>query len=237
MDLGIDWIESAIRLIVAAALGGLIGIERELDGQDAGFRTHLLLSLGAAVFGVVSIGAFADFTAQQADTNVVVDITRIASYVAAGVGFIGGGAIIKHGGIVKGITTASSLWVAAAIGLAAGLGHWPSAVIACGAAIFALAVLRPVSTALSERQRRKEASLWIDTTPDARIDQLIQEVVDHGIAIRSVEMGLEPAPSGGRQLQISTWPGGGGATDELLSAISARSDVTMVTTGAAPRQS
>lgn len=237
MDLTIDWVATATRLTVAAALGGLIGIERELDGQDAGFRTHLLLSLGSAVFGLVSIGAFADFASTGADTNVVVDVTRIASYVAAGVGFIGGGAIIKHGGIVKGITTAASLWVAAAVGLASGLGHWQSAVIACGAALVALAVLRPVSTALSNRQHRKGASLWIDTTVDARVDELIGEIIEQGVAIRSIEVGLEPAPSGGKQLQISTWSGGGGATDALLGALSQRADVAMITTGVSPEPS
>lgn len=237
MDLTIDWIETAIRLLVAAGLGGLIGLERELDGQDAGFRTHLLLALGAAVFGLVSVGAFTAFTAPRADTNVVVDVTRIASYVAAGVGFIGGGAIIKHGGIVKGITTAASLWVVAAIGLAAGLGHWQSAVVACATALFALAVLQPVSNALSRRQHRREASLWIETTAGADVGEVIRVAIEHGLAIRTIEIGLDPSSAGGKELQISTWPGGAHATDDIVAAIAARSDVSMVTTGSSPHES
>lgn len=141
----LDWWEVAARIAGAGLLGGLIGIEREIDGQDAGFRTHLLLAVGAALFGVVSVGAFGEFVAERASTNVQIDVTRIASYVAAGVGFIGGGAILKSGGSVKGITTAASLWTTAAVGLAAGIGMWSGAIAATAVALVALAGLKPVS--------------------------------------------------------------------------------------------
>lgn len=105
-----------------ALLGGAIGVEREFAGRDAGFRTHFLLSLGSALFEVISVGAFDDFVSTRATTNVSIDVTRIASYVAPGVGFIGGEAILEHCGTVRGITTATSLWAAAAVGLASGVG-------------------------------------------------------------------------------------------------------------------
>src|SRR6187200_1807672 len=123
-------LDVVVRVVVGALLGAVVGIERESAGQEAGFRTHLLLATGAALFGVASVGAFDSFVTERAATNIQIDVTRIASYVAAGVGFIGGGVIVKHQGSVRGITTASSVWVAAAIGLSAGLGFWAGAVSA-----------------------------------------------------------------------------------------------------------
>jgi putative Mg2+ transporter-C (MgtC) family protein len=117
------------RLLLAAVLGAAIGFEREVDGHEAGLRTHLMLALGAALFGLISVGAW-DHFATSDQTNVRVDVTRVASYVAAGIGFIGAGAIVKHAGGVRGLTTAASLWVVAAIGLAAGVGFVIPAVTA-----------------------------------------------------------------------------------------------------------
>lgn len=144
-------IEVVGRLVLAALLGGILGVERELDGQDAGFRTHLLLALGAALFGVVSVAGFSDFITDSGETNVQVDVTRVASYVAAGIGFIGGGAILKRGGSITGITTAASLWSGAAVGLAAGLGFWVGAIATAVIAVAALRGLKPLSRWLERR--------------------------------------------------------------------------------------
>jgi putative Mg2+ transporter-C (MgtC) family protein len=140
-------------LVLATLLGGILGVERELDGQDAGLRTHLLLSLGAALFGLISVGAFSDFVADPDVSNVRIDVTRVASYVAAGIGFIGGGTILKHRGTVTGITTATSLWTTAAVGLAVGLGFWVGAVTATILAVVALRGLKPLSNRLGRRDR------------------------------------------------------------------------------------
>jgi putative Mg2+ transporter-C (MgtC) family protein len=134
------------RLLLAALLGALIGAEREVSGQDAGLRTHLMLALGAGLFGLVSVGAWDHFYATANETNYRVDVTRVASYVAAGVGFLGGGTILKQAGGVRGLTTAASLWVAAAIGLACGVGFWIPAVTATGTALLSLVALRPLRT-------------------------------------------------------------------------------------------
>lgn len=144
-------------LVLATLLGGILGVERELDGQDAGLRTHLLLSLGAALFGLISVGAFSDFVAAPDASNVRIDVTRVASYVAAGIGFIGGGAILKHRGTVTGITTATSLWTTAAVGLAVGLGFWVGAVTATILAVVALRGLKPLSNRLG-RDNRESAT-------------------------------------------------------------------------------
>jgi putative Mg2+ transporter-C (MgtC) family protein len=133
-----------VRLAVATFLGLLIGLERELDGHDAGARTHALLALGAAVFGAISIGAFADFAVASSETNVRVDVTRVASYVAAGIGFIGAGAIVRYEVGVKGLTTAASLWVAAGVGLAAGLGFWAGAIAGAVLTLLTLLAERPM---------------------------------------------------------------------------------------------
>jgi putative Mg2+ transporter-C (MgtC) family protein len=132
------------RLLLAALVGGAIGFERETDGQDAGLRTHVMLALGAAVFGLISVGAWDRFQDTTNDTNFRVDVTRVASYVAAGIGFVGGGAIVKHAGSVRGLTTAASLWVAGAVGLAAGVGFWLPAVAGTVIGFLSLATRRPL---------------------------------------------------------------------------------------------
>ena len=134
----LSWGQIALRLVVAAVFGGVIGAEREMKGHDAGIRTNLLLALGAALFGVISVGGFESLVAGRNATNVSLDPTRVASYVAAGVGFIGGGAIIKSDEHIRGLTTAASLWLVAAIGLAAGLGLWAGAVLATAIGLAAL---------------------------------------------------------------------------------------------------
>ena len=171
----LEWYDVVIRLVAAAALGGLVGLERESDGQDAGFRTHLLLSLGSALFAVASVGAFDDFVTDAASTNVTVDVSRIASYVAAGVGFLGAGAIVKYGGGVRGLTTASSLWASAAIGLSAGLGFWTGAIAATIICLVALAGLAPLSRFLATHSRRRH-DLFVELTSDADLAATLQVI-------------------------------------------------------------
>jgi len=134
--------EVALRIAVAVILGALIGVERELTGQVAGLRTHITITLGAAVFAIASAYSFSEFIAPTNDTNYRVDVTRIASNIVTGVGFLGGGAILKHGASVRGLTTAASIWVAAAVGLAAGLGSFYVAVLSTVVLVILLTVLR-----------------------------------------------------------------------------------------------
>jgi putative Mg2+ transporter-C (MgtC) family protein len=135
----IAWWDAILRLAGSVVLGGLPGLDREEQGKDAGMRTHMLLSLGSALFALASIGAFDNDELRDAPGNVNVDLSRIASYVAAGVGFVGAGTILRGEGGVRGLTTATSLWVAAAVGLSAGLGYWVGAV---AAAVLGVIVLR-----------------------------------------------------------------------------------------------
>jgi len=112
----IGWPEVLLRIFVAAALGGAIGLERELRERQAGLRTHLVVSVGAALFTLVSAYGFSGFGSR-------VDPTRIAAQIVTGIGFLGAGAIIRQGLSVRGLTTAASLWLVAAIGMAAGAGE------------------------------------------------------------------------------------------------------------------
>jgi putative Mg2+ transporter-C (MgtC) family protein len=112
----------AVRMLIAAVLGAAIGFEREVHNHPAGMRTHLLVSLGSAVFTELSIFGF---TGQGTGAgSAPVDPTRIAAQIVTGVGFLGAGAILKSGTSIRGLTTAASLWTTAAIGMAAGAGGW-----------------------------------------------------------------------------------------------------------------
>jgi len=134
--------ELAMRLVLAMLVGGAVGLEREATGQIAGLRTHMSVALGAALFAVVSAYSFSEFIEPRADTNYQVDVTRVASNVVTGVGFLGGGAIIKLGASIRGLTTAASMWVTAAVGLAIGLGNYIAGFTSAAALVFALTVLR-----------------------------------------------------------------------------------------------
>lgn len=188
MAADIQWYEILGRLALAAVLGALVGFERESAGQDAGFRTHLLLAVGSALFGVISVGAWDRFVTASA-TNVQVDVTRVASYVAAGVGFIGGGAILKHAGAVRGITTAASLWTAAAIGLSSGVGLWVGAVVATALALVALALLKPLSTWIDRRAHAPRSLVIVLDDPAIGVEvwRVVQDVA--ASSVRSLQMG------------------------------------------------
>jgi putative Mg2+ transporter-C (MgtC) family protein len=135
-------LELAGRLGAALVLGGAIGLERELTGQVAGLRTHMSVALGAALFGIVSAYGWNEFAQVRAQTNVQVDVTRVASNIVTGVGFLGGGAILKDGSSVRGLTTAASLWVTAAVGLAVALGGYSLAAVTTILLVFSLILLR-----------------------------------------------------------------------------------------------
>jgi putative Mg2+ transporter-C (MgtC) family protein len=121
-----------VRLAAAAVLGAALGLEREIHGHQAGMRTHMLVSLGSAVFTVLSIYGF------STPGGAAYDPSRISAQVVTGIGFLGAGAIIKYGTNIRGLTTAASLWVVASIGLAAGAGAYFLATAGTAIALLAL---------------------------------------------------------------------------------------------------
>ncbi len=131
-----EW-QIALRLLAAAVLGGLVGIERERHNQPAGLRTHVILSIGAALATTVSIDLAMQF--QPLVPNG--DPARLAAQVVSGIGFLGAGAIFRYGNSIKGLTTATSLWTVAIVGLAVGAGHFFPAIVATVLLLVALATL------------------------------------------------------------------------------------------------
>ncbi len=137
------------RLALAAVLGGLVGIEREYSGHSAGLRTNILVSVGACLFTILSIEAFPSSSAGR-------DTARVAAQIVSGIGFLGAGAVFRDGDRVRGLTTAATIWLMAAIGMAAGAGNYFLAVAAVVLTLIVLVVLAPLSNLLSSWRERRE---------------------------------------------------------------------------------
>jgi putative Mg2+ transporter-C (MgtC) family protein len=126
---GMDFNTAIIRIFAAFFLGALIGLERELTQKSAGLRTHILVTVGSAIFTIISVSCFLngipswEVYFSQHPNRMIGDPSRVAAQVVSGIGFIGGGALLKHGASIKGLTTAAGLWVMASIGMLVGIGH------------------------------------------------------------------------------------------------------------------
>lgn len=142
----ISTLEMVLRLVVALVLGGLIGLNRRFYRKPAGLRTMSLVSLGSATFTLIGVTAMLQLThAEQAagfDVLVRLDTSRVIAGIVGGIGFLGAGAIIQSRGRVQGMTTASGIWMTAAIGVASGLGQYTLALAATFLAFIVLVVLR-----------------------------------------------------------------------------------------------
>ena len=155
-------------MVVAAVLGGLVGLERERLEWAAGMRTHALVSLGSALFMVVSIFGFSDILDER---HVILDPSRVAAQVASGIGFIGAGTIILRKEVVKGLTTAASIWAVAAVGLAVGGGMFLAAGAATLLALALLVLAKPLKARLfPSRKEARRVRLVVDRgTPLAEL--------------------------------------------------------------------
>jgi putative Mg2+ transporter-C (MgtC) family protein len=158
-----DWsvfVDDVTRLGAAAVLGGAIGLERELNGHFAGLRTHMMVAIGCAVFVVAGL-AIAGNEQREA-------VTRVIQGVAAGIGFLGAGTILKidEQQKIKGLTTASSIWLAAALGTVAGLAEYALAAAAAFVALFVLAVLRPLEKTFARHFGEPHQKKRMDTPDD-----------------------------------------------------------------------
>ena len=177
-------------MLVAAALGGAVGLERELRDHEAGFRTHLIVSLGACVFTLVSAYGWTEWRFST-ESGIVFDPTRIAAQIVTGIGFLGAGAIIVRGINVRGLTTAATLWVCAAIGMAAGTGYNVVAFGATALVLVSLGPLRLVSKRMVTRVRVEEATLSIELAPEATAANVLVRIEELGGQIESVDFGDE----------------------------------------------
>ncbi len=184
--------EALLRLLAAALLGGAIGFERELRDHEAGFRTHLIVSLGACVFTLVSAYAWTDWTFST-EAGIVFDPTRIAAQIVTGIGFLGAGAIIVRGVNVRGLTTAATLWACAAIGMAAGTGYYAVGFGATLLVLVSLGPLRLVSRRMVSRVRLEEATLAVNLTADGTAATVLARIEELGGIVDSIEFGDERA--------------------------------------------
>jgi len=169
-----------LRLLAACILGGIIGFEREYTRHTpAGFRTHILVSLGSCLTMLISI-----FALEAYGSNIDVDVTRIGAQVVSGIGFLGAGAIIRHGVSVRGLTTAASIWAVACIGLACGIGFYVGAVVATLLIWMVLMYLKMVK---NKFQIKTGKIIQIETNTDIMVplNELFQEL---NLAIKSIEV-------------------------------------------------
>lgn len=193
-------LEILSRLLMAALLGSVIGFERERLNWAAGLRTHMLVSVGACLMMLVSAFGFADVLGEK---NVVLDPSRVAAQVVSGIGFLGAGSILLRGEVVRGLTTAASLWSVAGVGLAVGGGMYTAAI---GATIVILAILAGVKPLerrfISVRQQRsiqllvERGSVSLDTVHrvlglgSVRIKQFVVQQSEEDPELDEVQIAL-----------------------------------------------
>jgi len=186
----LTWQEELLRVVVAAGLGGAVGLERELREREAGFRTHMLVSVGSALFTLVSAYGFHEFLVHGG--NVVrADPTRIAAQIVTGIGFLGAGAIIRQGFSVRGLTTAATLWVVAAIGMASGAGYYSAAVITTALVLFSLWPLRIFAFRVMQRVRPETDRLLAQLPAGESPAPLIERLEELGGRLEALEIGHE----------------------------------------------
>jgi putative Mg2+ transporter-C (MgtC) family protein len=168
------------RLCLAAILGGLVGLERDVHGRAAGLRTHLLVSLGAALFTIMST-----IMASSVDgASRLFDPGRIAAQIVTGIGFLGAGAIMKEGFSVRGLTTAACFWVVAAIGMASGAAQYMLAVFTCLLSLVALPVLARLDKLYKRDSYR---TLTINTSLDVSVKTVIDAIKHKYVTILFVD--------------------------------------------------
>jgi putative Mg2+ transporter-C (MgtC) family protein len=166
------------RLLLAAVLGGAIGAERELNDQAAGLRTHMLLTIGACLFTLISAYGFG--------SGIGTDPSRLAAQIVTGIGFLGGGAIVRHGLTVKGLTTAASIWATASVGVAVGAGSY---VLGIGGAVLVVGTLfglRRVSNVLQRWGVSREEFVLV-TVPGFDVRRIVELVEGERVDLRGLE--------------------------------------------------
>ena len=143
------YLDNLTGIVLAALLGGIIGLEREVRGKVAGLRTNILICLGAAVFTIISRQITSEFMAEASPA-------RIAAQIVTGVGFLGAGAIIRDRGGILGLTTAATIWMVASVGMACGAGFYLLATASTVIALIVLLGLTPLEKRVSSHRRKSK---------------------------------------------------------------------------------
>jgi putative Mg2+ transporter-C (MgtC) family protein len=216
--------EIAARLVIAAALTGAVGLEREFRERAAGLRTHIMVGVGSALFTLVSAYGFNAFL--QSGANVVrADPSRIAAQIVTGIGFLGAGAILRQGLSIRGLTTAAGLWVAAAIGMAVGAGYYSAALLATGVVLVGLGPLRMAEGWFMARRRREAGSLEIDLRPEQPLAPVLGVLEGRRARVSRIQLEEEQE---GRELRIEVELPAGVSGRDLVEELTQLSEVTAV---------
>jgi putative Mg2+ transporter-C (MgtC) family protein len=186
----LNWDQELVRISIAAGLGGAVGLERELREREAGLRTHLVVCVGSALFTLVSAYCFHSFLV-DGGSLVRTDPTRIAAQIVSGIGFLGAGAIIRQGLSVRGLTTAATLWLVAAIGMACGAGYYTPALISTAVALITLGPLRIVAFRIVRRFRPQTERLLVEIPAGGSPAPIIEIVELHAGRVVSMEVTQE----------------------------------------------
>jgi len=219
-------LEITLRVLVALGLGGIIGLEREVSHQPAGLRTHIGVCLGAALFGIISIHGFNAYAFDRNSNNYQIDVTRVASQVVVGIGFLGGGTIIKQGANIRGLTTAASLWVTAAVGLAAGLGSLFAATVTTGALLLSLVGLRAPRERVRARLGRGRGTVILRLAPGADPAEVVAELYKlPDVRIRNVSVNRH---NHGTRIEVDLVGPVGVDLPEVVAPVTDRDDVVEV---------
>lgn len=219
-------LEIVVRLVVTAALCGLVGFERETRDQAAGMRTHVLVGLGACLFTLAGTYGFQDFQqAAQAAGQPLRDPARIAAQVVSGIGFLGAGAIMHQGFSVRGLTTAAALWIGAAIGVAVGAGFVFAAVVTTVCGLLALTVVRRARRKLMPMVRTDYVVMELEVTRPKGLSRALGALLAAGVTIVHMDSsraeGVETA-----RLEIQAGPSSD--LDEAAEQIAELRGVTIV---------
>jgi putative Mg2+ transporter-C (MgtC) family protein len=189
--------EAIARLLLVLVLAGAVGIERELRDQEAGLRTHMLVGVGAALFVITGNYAWNDLVFGNA-AGIVLDPSRVVAYVVTGVGFLGAGAILKNGGSIRGLTTAASLWVVAAVGVSVGAGLYTLGVVATAIVLLSLWPVRRLADVLGLRSSGP-VTLFVELERGAGVAGVLRALEEEGAEIASTSVSEE---EGGRRLAV-----------------------------------
>jgi putative Mg2+ transporter-C (MgtC) family protein len=219
----LDLWEVALRLAVAAALTGAVGLERELRERAAGLRTHMLVGVGSALFTIISAYAWGDFIFDRTQ-GTAFDPTRIAAQIVTGIGFLGAGVIIRQGLSIRGVTTAAGLWVAAAIGMAVGAGYWGAALIGTGVVLVGLGPLR-MAEGWVVRRRREGGTLEIDLRPEEPLAPVLSVLENRRARVSRIHLEEEET---GRQLRLEVRMPPGVSGRDLVEELTRLDEVTGV---------
>lgn len=171
----------ATRLILAAILAAVIGVEREIKNRAAGFRTHIIVSVGACLIMLIGIDAIGDISSDRAR-----DAARIAGQVVSGIGFLGAGTILQKKNGVSGLTTAATLWLSGAIGLAVGIGYYEGAIIATVICLITLVSLKGISDLINKKTTK--SYIMVFDTSNFNQKSFYEFTQEEGVEVRKIDI-------------------------------------------------